>query len=296
MIQGQAMVWAILKSAAENWSTHNSSRQGAALAYYSVFSIGPIIVIVVAIAGLFVGAEAVNSQVASTIKNILGETGASAVQAMLRDAGRPSEGLLASALSLGALLFAATGVVIQLKDAFNVVWEVEAKPGNGYWHFVRNYVVSLTAVLALGFLMLVSLMVTTALAGAGKYAAPYMAEWSLHVVSSLVSFFVVALLFAMMFKWLPDVSVEWYDVRLGAILTAALFELGKSAIGFYIGKQGLESTYGAAASIVVVLIWVYYSSQIILMGAEFTRAFAIHRGSIKRRAATVVYPSKEALQ
>ena len=170
------MLWTIVKSAAENWSAHKDSRQGAALAYYSVFSIGPIIVIAIAIAALFFGAEVVSSHVAATIKEMLGEAGASAVQGMLRDAGRPKQGLLASLLGIGALLFAATGVVVQLKDAFNVVWEVEAKPGNGYWHFVRNYVVSLTAVLALGFLLMVSLMVTTALAGAGKYAAPYLGE------------------------------------------------------------------------------------------------------------------------
>ena len=137
--------------------------------------------------------------------------------------------------------------------------------------------------LALGFLLLVSLIVTAGLAAFGKYAAPHVQEWLLHIISLLVSISVIALLFAMMFKWLPDADVDWYDVWLGAIVTAILFEIGKSAIGFYIGKQGLDSTYGAAASIIVVLIWVYYSSQIILMGAEVTHAFAKHRGSIKKR-------------
>ena len=134
-----------------------------------------------------------------------------------------------------------------------------------------------------GFLLLVSLIVTAGLAAFGKYAAPHMQEWLLHLISILVSVSVISLLFAMMFKWLPDAAIDWHDVWLGAIVTAALFEVGKSAIGFYIGKQGLDSTYGAAASIIVVLIWVYYSSQIILMGAEVTHAFAKHRGSIKKR-------------
>ena len=183
------------------------------------------------------------------------------------------------------MLFAAIGVVVQLKDALNVVWEVEESKESGLWHFARNYVLSFALVLALGFLLLVSLLVTAALAAAGKFAAPTCQRALLHVVSMLVSFAVVTVLFAMMFKWLPDVSVAWRDVWLGAFLTALFFEVGKAAIGFYIGKQGLESTYGAAASIVVVLIWVYYTSQIILMGAEVTHSYAKHNGSLKRRDA-----------
>jgi membrane protein len=174
-------------------------------------------------------------------------------------------------------------VAVQLKDALNVVWEVEESQESGIWHFARNYVLSFAAVLALGFLLLVSLLVTAALAAVGKFVAPYMPEAVLQMVSMLVSFVVVTVLFAMMFKWLPDASVAWRDVWMGAFLTALFFEVGKAAIGFYIGKQGLESTYGAAASIVVVLIWVYYTSQIILMGAEVTHAYAKHAGSLKQR-------------
>jgi membrane protein len=277
------MLWLVAKEAAANWSSHKDSRQGAALAYYSIFSLGPIIVIAIAVAGFFFGREAVSGQVAASIKDMLGDTGAKAVQAMLADAGRPREGMLATLLGIGTLLFAAIGVVIQLKDALNTVWEVGELPGHGVWHFIRSYVASLAAVLALGFLLLVSLVVTAVLASIGKFAVPYMQEWGLHLVSILVSLSVISLLFAVMFKWLPDAEVDWYDVWLGAIVTAVLFEIGKTAIGFYIGKQGLDSTYGAAASIIVVLLWVYYTSQIILMGAEVTRAFAMHRGSIKRR-------------
>ena len=277
------MLWTVAKEAAGNWSSHKGSRQGAALAYYSVFSLGPIIVIAIAVAGFFFGRDAVSGQVASSIKDMLGDTGAKAVQAMLADAGRPREGLIATLMGLGAIIFAAIGVVVQLKDALNTVWEVGEAPGLGVWYFIRNYVVSLAAVLALGFLLLVSLLVTAGLSVFGKYAAPYAQEWLLHVVTILTSVGVISLLFAMMFKWLPDAAIDWYDVWLGAILTAVLFEIGKSAIGFYIGKQGLESTYGAAASIIVILIWVYYSSQIILIGAEVTHAFAKHKGSRKNR-------------
>jgi membrane protein len=268
---------------AANWSSHKDARQGAALAYYSVFSLGPIIVIAIAVAGLFFGHEAVTSQVTSSLNGMLGDTGAKAIESMLAGASRPAEGILATILGIGALLFAAIGVVVQLKDALNVVWEVEDSKESGIWHFARNYVLSFAAVLALGFLLLVSLLVTAGLAAAGKFVAPYLPEAILHVVSLLVSFAVVTVLLAMMFKWLPDVSVGWRDVWLGALLTALFFEVGKAAIGFYVGKQGLESTYGSAASIVVVLIWVYYTSQIILMGAEITHAYAKNGGSLKQR-------------
>jgi len=267
---------------------------GRGARYYSVFSLGPIIVIAIAIAGVFFSHEAVTSQVTSSLKEMLGDNGAKAIEAMLAGASRPAEGALATILGIGALLFAAIGVVVQLKDALNVVWEVEESEESGLWHFGCNYVLSFAAVLALGFLLLVSLLVTAALAAAGKFAAPYMPEGILHVVSMLVSFAVVTVLFAMMFKWLPDVSVAWRDVWLGAFLTALFFEIGKAAIGFYIGKQGLESTYGAAASIVVLLIWVYYTSQIVLMGAVgnprlcqargFDKAAAVARWTRKRAA------------
>jgi membrane protein len=280
------MLWAIAKEAGKKWSGHKDSRQGAALAYYSVFSIGPLIVIAIAIAGSVFGRDAVSGQVALSIKDLLGETGARAVQAMLVDASRPREGLLATLLGVAALLFAAIGVVVQLKDALNTVWEVQQTPGSGLWYYLRSYILSFAGVLALGFLLLVSLLVTTTLAAVGKYASGYFDEWILHLASLAGSFAVISSLFAMMFKWLPDARIDWYDVWLGAILTGMFFEIGKLGIGFYIGKQGLESTYGAAASIIVVLIWVYYSSQIILMGAEITHAFAIHKGSIKKAEGT----------
>jgi membrane protein len=276
------MWWIVAKEALANWSSHKDARQGAALAYYSVFSLGPIIVIAIAVAGLFFGHNAVTSQVTSSLQAMLGETGAKAIEGMLAGANRPAAGLLATVLGIGALLFAAIGVVVQLKDALNVVWEVDESKQGGLWHFARNYVLSFAAVLALGFLLLVSLLVTAGLAAAGKFVAPYMPEGVLHIVSIAVSFAVVTVLFAMMFKWLPDVSVAWRGVWPGALLTALLFEIGKAAIGFYIGKQGLESTYGAAASIVVVLIWVYYTSQIVLMGAEVTHAYSKHIEALDR--------------
>jgi membrane protein len=271
--------WAPLSETVSSWSEHKDARLGAALAYYSVFSLGPLIVIAISIAGLAFGPEAVQGEVAGAIRGLLGDTGAQAVEAMLKGADRPREGMLATILGLGTLLFAAIGVVVQLKDAFNTVWEVDSPPGKGFWRFARTYVLSLAGVLAVGFLLLISLLLTAALSAVGKYIAPYLPEGALQIAGSAASFAVISVLFAMMFKWLPDTRVEWRDVWLGAILTAALFELGKVVIGFYIGKQGLESTFGAAASIVVVLIWIYYSAQLVLMGAEFTRVYARRYGS-----------------
>ena len=270
-------MWSLLKETAASWSNHKAARLGAALAYYSIFSIGPLIVIAVAIAGLTFRQEAVRGEVGAHLQDLLGSTGAQAVNAMLVGASKPMEGTLATVLGFGALVFAAVGVVVQLKDALNTVWEVDPPRESGIWHFVRTYMVSLAAVLSLGFLLLVSLLLTTALAVGGKYFAPYLPEMAMHAVGSVVSFGMITLLFAMMFKWLPDTHVAWRDVWLGAAVTAALFEIGKLLIGLYIGKQGLESTYGAAASVVVLLIWVYYSSQLVLMGAEFTRVYAKRR-------------------
>jgi membrane protein len=267
-------IWVLLKESAANWSKHKDARQGAALAYYSIFSLGPLMVIAIAIAGLVFGQEAVRRQLGSQLTGLLGGTGAQAVQAMLAGASKPQEGIVAAILGVGTLLFAAVGVVVQLKDALNTVWEVEPPKQGGLWAFLRTYVVSLAGVLAVGFLLLVSLLLTAVLSASGKYVAPYLPEAALHVVGSALSFGVITLLFAMMFKWLPDTPVDWRNVWLSAAITAALFEVGKLLIGLYIGKQALESTYGAAASLVVLLIWIYYSSQIVLMGAEFTQVHA----------------------
>jgi membrane protein len=276
--------WVPLQETASQWSEHKDARLGAALAYYSIFSLGPLIVIAIAIAGLAFGAEAVQAQVFGTLHGLLGDSGTQAIEGMLKGANRPREGIVPTVIGVGTLVFAAVGVVVQLKDALNTVWDVKSPPGSGIWRFARTYIWSLAGVLSLGFLLLVSMLLTAALSAAGKYIAPYLPEASLQIAGFLASFAVISLLFAMMFKWLPDTPIEWRDVRLGAVLTASLFEGGKFLIGLYIGKQGLESTYGAAASIVVVLIWVYYSAQLILLGAEFTNVYARRYGSQRNAA------------
>lgn len=270
-------MWAIFRSALASWSAHKVSRLGAALAYYSIFSMGPLMVIVVAIAGLVFGEEAAHAEVSQTLQGVLGSSGAQAVETMLAGVSRPAESLLLTALGLGAMIFAALGVVVQLKDAFNTVWEVEPPERSGVWSFIRTYILSFAAVIAFAFLLLTSLLVTAGLAAFGRMW-PAM-EGMLQPVAFLTSLAVIAAMFAAMFKYMPDTPVAWRDVWPGAVFTAAMFELGKFLIGFYIGKQGLETTFGAAASLVVVLIWVYYSAQVVLFGAEFTRAYARSRGS-----------------
>jgi membrane protein len=280
-------LWNALKGAASQWMAHKSAKAGAALAYYSIFSIGPLIVVVISVATLVLDREGVQQEVTGAIKGLLGEKGAEAVNTMLSAAGKPGEGIFASIIGTVTLVFAAIGVVVQLKEALNTVWNVKQKPGGGIWGFARSYVFSLAGVLALGFLLLISMLLTAGLSAVGKSWGNVVPEGLLHVVEFVVSFAVISLLFAMMFKWLPDADVAWRDVWLAAIGTAALFEIGKFLIGFYIGKQGLESTYGASASIVVVLIWVYYSAQIVLFGAEFTHVRSLQHGRRSPIADTV---------
>lgn len=269
----------MIKDTILRWSKHKCSTLGAALAYYSIFSMGPLLVICTAIAGLAFGHDAAHTEITAQVNGVLGDAGAQALGALLSGASHPYQGVLATIFGIGMLVFGAVGVVAQLKQALNTVWEAETTEGNGLWQLVRGYLISLAGVAALGFLLLVSLIFTTALAVIGKFVAPYSPTSLLQIVGSVVSFGFVTLLFAMMFKWLPDADVDWRDVWLGAALTAALFEIGKFLLGLYIGKLALQSPYGAATSLVMLLIWVYYSSQIFLLGAEFTCVYANRHAS-----------------
>ena len=272
-------LWNALKRAGQNWLAHKSPKAGASLAYYSIFSLGPLIVVVISIAALVFDREGVQREVVDAIKGLVGDKGAEAIGAMLTTTGKPSEGLFATIIGTATLLFAAIGVVVQLKEELNTVWEAEASKRSGLWGFVREYVLSFAAVLALGFLLLISMLLTAALAAFGKFVGGGLSEPLMHALGFAVSFLTTSAMFALLFKLMPDAPVQWRDVLLGAVATAVLFEIGKFAIGLYIGKQGLESTYGAAASIVVLLIWVYYSAQILLFGAEFTHVRAHQRAA-----------------
>jgi membrane protein len=253
-------MWTVITKAANDWLRHHDARLGAALAYYSVFSLGPLLLIVVTIAGVFFGGDAVREALTGQFRALLGPTGSQAVEAMLKGAGSTGSGVLSGIVGVVLLLLvAALGVVVQLKDALNTIWETKEPESAGVWWYLRTYLVSFAGILWLGFLLAVSLVVSTVLSvfsswlGGGESLF-----W--QAVNFLVAVCVPAALFAMLFKWFPDTDVA----------TSLLFNIGKLAIGWYIGSQGLESTYGAAASIVVLLIWVYYSAQIVLFGAEVT--------------------------
>jgi membrane protein len=278
------MFWKVLKTAFAEWVRHRSARLGAALAYYSVFSMGPLLLIVTSIAGLFFGADAVRDGLTAQFKSLLGETGSKAVEAMLAGASSAQSGVLAGVTGVVLLLVAALGVVVQLKDAMNTIWNVEEPREAGLWWYLRTYLVSFAGILGLGFLLAISLVISAGLAALSSWSGTASALLG-EGINFIVSLAILTALFAMLFKWFPDTEIAWRDVLPGAATTALLFNLGKFAIGWYIGTQGLESTYGAAASIVILLIWVYYSAQIVLFGAELTHAYATECGS--RRTASV---------
>jgi membrane protein len=273
-------MWSIVRTATSEWFRHRSARLGAALAYYSVFSLGPLLLIVVGVAGLFFGQDAVRQSLTGQFRELLGETGSQAVETMLRGAGSRQTGMLSAIVGAILLIVAALGVVVQLKDALNAIWEVEENTESGWWAYLRTYLVSLAGVLALGFLLAVSLIFSAGLAAFSAWLGVSAGEnifW--QAVNFVVSLVVLGALFALLFRFFPDTRVEWAEVWPSALATALLFNLGKLAISWYIGAQGLESTYGGAASIVVLLIWVYYSAQILLFGAELSHAHASRRRS-----------------
>jgi membrane protein len=269
-------MWVLLKTAVKDWLRHRDARLGAALAYYSVFSLGPLLLIVVSVAGLFFGAERVSSGVSAQFRSLLGPLGSQAIDAMLKGAGSVSGGVLTAAIGVVLLIVAAIGLVAQLKDAINTIWETKKPEGAGWWWYVRTYLVSFAGIMGLGFLLAVSLVINAVLAAvSGWIGGGEALFW--HAVNFVISLAVLTALFAMMFKWFPDADVGWCAAFVGGVATALLFDIGKLVISWYIGTQGLESTYGAAASVVVLLIWVYYSAQILLFGAEISHVHAVRK-------------------
>jgi membrane protein len=239
------------------------------------------LVLTIAIAGLAFGKDAAQAAMMAQIESLVGPQSAAAIQQMLDIAQKPSSGVLASLIAIGTLLLGASGVFAQLQDALNTVWGVEPKAGRGIWGAIKDRFFSFVAVLGTGFLLLVSLVLSAALAAFGKLFLNSLPgqETALHLANFLISFSVITLLFAMMFKLLPDAKIAWRDVWIGAGLTSLLFTIGKFLIGMYLGKADVGSAYGAAGSLVILLVWVYYSSQILLFGAEFTSVYANRYGS-----------------
>ncbi|MGN6393368.1 MAG: YihY/virulence factor BrkB family protein [Gemmatimonadales bacterium] len=269
-----ALGW-VLKHAFIGWWNDNVPRLGASLAYYTLFALAPILVIAIGVAGLAFGPDAVRGEVVTQIRGLVGQKGAEAVQAMLQGAARPSASRLATAVGIITAFLGATGAFIELQTALNAIWRVQPRPGANLVSFLTQRLISFGLVIGVGFLLLVSLLVNAALAAFNRYlgnAFPALAVlWD--AVNVLVSLAVVTLLFAMVYKVLPDVRLRWRDVWIGALVTAGFFSIGKQLIGLYLGTSTLASSYGAAGSVVVLLVWVYYTSQVVLLGAEFTRYY-----------------------
>jgi len=259
---------ALFKQTISEFSSDKVPRLGAALAYYTIFSLAPLLLIAIAIAGLAFGEEAARNQVFAQLRGVLGPLAAKAVQEMVENAARPASGTMATIIGIVTLIFGASGVFGQLKEALNTIWDVKPKKTAGILGFIKQRFLSAAMVLGMGFLLLVSLVVDAAIAAIVPQGA---AIW--EALQLVVLLGVVTVLFASIFRFLPDLKIEWHDVWLGAFLTALLFVFGKFALGLYLGRSAVASTYGAAGSLVVLLLWVYYSAQILLFGAEFTQVY-----------------------
>ncbi|HYG62220.1 MAG TPA: YihY/virulence factor BrkB family protein [Thermoanaerobaculia bacterium] len=274
----------MLKETFQEWKDDDALQLGAALAYYTIFSLAPMLLVVIAVAGLVWQREAVQGEIVHQIQGLVGQQGAEAIQTMIANAGRQGEksGILATIIAVATILFGATGVFTQLQSSLNHIWDVEPKPGAGVRGLLKTRLLSFGMILAIGFLLLVSLVVSTALAAVGTYMTsllPAGAEILMKALTFAVSFAVITVLFAMMYRFLPDVKIAWRDVWVGATVTALLFTIGKFLIGLYLGNSSVASTFGAAGSVIVLLLWIYYSTQILFFGAEFTQVYATRYGS-----------------
>ena len=274
-------LWALLKTTFEEWTQDNVARLAASLAYYTVFSIAPLLIISIAIAGLVLGSEAAQGQIVAQLRGLLGQQGAELIQGMIESANKPTAGIVATAVGLITLLLGATGVFGELQSALNTIWNVKPSPRNGLILFALSRFWSLTMVLGIGFLLLVSLVLSAALSGIGAWAQGYVGEMAFiaQLINITLSFIITMALFALIYKVLPDLKIAWRDVWMGAAITSLLFSVGRVLIGFYLGNSSISSSYGAAGSLVVLLVWVYYSAQILFLGAEFTQVYARTVGS-----------------
>lgn len=275
-------IFSLLKESFKEWQEDEALQLGAALAYYTIFSLAPMLLVVIGVAGLAFGREAVQGQLDNQIQGLVGAQGADAIQGMVANAGRNKDGGLIATIIAGiTILFGATGVFAQLQTSLNHIWDVKPKPNQGIKGLLRARAMAFGMLLGIGFLLLVSLVVSTALAAVDSYVVGLLpgAELLLRALGFVVSFAVITLLFAMIYRFLPDVKIAWRDVMFGAAVTALLFTIGKFLIGLYLGNSSVSSVYGAAGSLVVVLLWAYYSSQILFFGAELTQVWARRRGS-----------------
>ncbi|HEV6968643.1 YihY/virulence factor BrkB family protein [Roseateles sp.] len=271
----------VLRLTVEGFLDDRGPRMGAALAYYTLFSLAPLLLIVVSVAGLVWGGEAVRGELVDQLQALLGTAAAATIEQMLRTVSWPAGGWLSTLLGLGLMLVGATTMLAELQDALDTIWRVPARPVQGWLNWLRARMLSFGLILGLSFLLLVSLLLDAMLSAAQAFWQPWFGDWLqiAGMVNTLVSQGLVVAVFALIFKWMPRASIAWRDVLLGALVTAGLFALGRYAIGTYLQRSGVVSGFGAAASVVAMLVWVYFSAQILLLGAEFTWAYARVLGS-----------------
>ena len=289
-----ASVWSTLKETFGDYLEDNCLSRGAAIAYYTVLSIGPVLVLCIAMAGLVFGAEAAQGAIVGQLGGLMGDQAAELIQTMIKSASNKSSGIIATVVGIGTLLLTASGVFGEMQSSLNAIWKAE--PKGGMSAILRARAASLGLVATLGFLLMVSLVVSAGLHALGDYLNRFLpgAEVLLQVLNFAVSLTMVSVLFAAIYKILPDRQLKWKDVIVGAVATAFLFTVGKTLIGLYIGSSSIASSYGAASAFVIVLVWIYYSSQIFLLGAEFTKVWAAHHGSAEAFAARKDAPGPAA--
>lgn len=275
------------------WNDANASAMGAAVAFYTIFAIAPLFILVLALAGILFGHEAAQHELYGEIEGLIGKKGAGAIQSILTAVDKPKTGLFATIIGFTTLFIGASSVFIQLQQSLNAIWNVRLK-SSGWRSFIKHRLLSFAALLGIGFLLLVSLIVSAALDATGKWMSGMVPAHEViwQIIDFAVSLGIISLLFAMMFKMLPDVIIGWRDVWLGSFVTALLFTIGKFLLGAYLGRSTVSSAYGAAGSFVVVLLWVYYSAQILLFGAASIRVYANQYGSHIQPAANAEFIEK----
>ncbi len=284
-------IWEILKNSFTGFSDHKITKLSASLAYYTVFSMGPLLIVIISICSLFFGREAIEGQIYGQLEGFLGKDTALQLQDIIKKAAISGKGMIAVIIGGITLLIGATTVFAEIQDSINSIWGLKPKPKKGWLKFIQNRVLSFSVIISLGFLLLVSLGITAIIDG---FSNRIMARYSdisvvlVYVVNQIITLAVISSIFGVIFKVLPDAEIRWRDVMLGSIVTAILFMIGKFGISFYISQSNVGSTYGAAGSLVILLLWTYYSSIILYFGAEFTKAYAVKYG-------TEIHPSDYAV-
>lgn len=284
-------LWSILKESFKDFDENKALRMSAALAYYTVFAIAPMLIVIISLCDIFYGRAAIEGSIFLHIQGFVGMDAALQIEGIIKNAAISKDISWASIVGIVALVLAATGVFTEIQDSINFIWRIKAKPKKGWLKLIFNRLLSFSMLISLGFILLVSLVINSILDLLGQQLLKFLPDIEIYLaygINLLITFITISFLFAIIFKILPDARIEWRDVIIGSITTAILFMIGKFAIGFYLGKTHISSTYGAAGSIVIILLWVYYSSVILFFGATFTKVYA-------KRTGRNIYPNDYAV-